>query len=131
VIERPENFDTDGKKIDTLFTGVKDFIGSGYFCRGVYRRKEGVIKKKPLTIATILSGIPAPVDRINQLTEDVEREMADIEAKKNDAPKISTNTQKLKDKYMSELSPKTKKPALDLTVFKGEEFTDEKGPFKF
>ncbi len=80
---------------------------------GVYRRKEGVIKKKPLTIATILSGIPAPVDRINQLDEDVEREMADIVAKR----------------YMSELSLKTKKPALDLTVFKDEEFSDEKGPF--
>lgn len=131
VIERPENFDTDGKKIDTLFTGVKDFIGSGYFCRGVYRRKEGVIKKKPLTIATILSGIPAPVERINQLTEDVEREMADIEAKKNDAPKISANIQKLKERYLAEPALKTKKPALDLTVFKDEEFKDEKGPFKF
>ena len=102
-----------------------------YFCQGVYRRKEGVIKKKPLTIATILSGIPAPVDRINQLTEDVEREMADIEAKKNDAPMILINIQKLKDKYMSEPSLKTKKLALDLTVFKDEEFKDEKGPFRF
>jgi hypothetical protein len=86
VIKRPENFDTDGKKIDTLFTGVKDFIGSGYFC-GAWR-KEGVIKKKSLTIATILSGIQAPV----------EREMADIEVKKNDVPKISANIQKLKEK---------------------------------
>ena len=82
--------------------------------------KEGVIKKKPLTIATILSGIPAPVDRINQLTDDVEREMADIEAKKNDAPKISTNTQKLKEKYMSELSMKIKKPALDLSILRAK-----------
>lgn len=61
----------------------------------------------------------------------LKREMMDIEAKKNDVPKISINIQKLKDQYMSEPSLKTKKPALDLTVFKDEEFKDEKGPFKF
>jgi hypothetical protein len=57
--------------------------------------------------------------------------MEDIEAKKNDAPKNSTGIQKLKVRYMAELSQKTKKLVLDLAVFKDEEVIEEKGPFQF
>jgi cell division GTPase FtsZ len=132
IIERPENFDTDGVKINAMFSGAKEYIGSGYFCRGVYRQREGMIKKKPLTIATILSGIPAPIERINKLAEDVEKERQQLEEKRTQAPKLSVRTEELKKQYFQEAG--LKKPAkvnlVDLTVFNFEEEEDGK-PFKW
>ncbi len=79
IVNRPKSFDQDGKVINQLFNQVKNAIGSGTYAFGVYKGVKNktlinkTIKKiknednNSLEIFTLLSGMPFPKKRANQL----------------------------------------------------------------
>lgn len=86
IIERPVSEDTqDSKIIKNLFKQVKDEIGAGLFCRGVYQSDS---KDNKLKIFIMLSGMPFPVDLIKELQDKANEEMEILKAKKETNQKI-------------------------------------------
>lgn len=88
IVQRPSGFDRGGKEINELFEQIKRQTKSGKFCRGVYYndsifgKAAGVVGQgKPVKISSVVAGVPFPLEVINRLKEQVDREMADIREK--------------------------------------------------
>ncbi len=88
VVQRPTGFDKGGQEINTLFEKMKEQIGSGKFCRGVYyndsildKAAGAVGQGKPVKISSVVAGIPFPVNIVADLKGQVDREIADIKQK--------------------------------------------------
>lgn len=76
IVNRPSEYDKDGKIINQLFDEVKSQIGSGTFCFGVYKGKDGIlnkvketINKNHIEVFTMVSGLPFPQQRADELKE--------------------------------------------------------------
>ena len=75
LIERPVNYDQDGEIIEQTFAELKNLLKSGLLCKGIYNQKKellDIVKRKPVKVHTIISGIPFPISLINKLKEDAE-----------------------------------------------------------
>ena len=125
VIERPKDFDTDGLMIDRLFDEIKVKFGAGAICKGVYPSsltlKETLgIKKKPVTIYLIVSGIPFPLDYLKALGEESRNEIKDLKAKETVTEDLGADFDFIKD-FLRESSDPKPAQKIDLSVFYGKQ----------
>ncbi|MFP4017055.1 MAG: hypothetical protein ACLFUI_08475 [Halanaerobiales bacterium] len=87
VINRPEKY-KDSRAIEHLFAEMNSFIGSGTFAHGIYNTKNNlldrakdIMSKKSIEIFTVLSGMPFPIKRYNQLKQQSEDEINSYKGK--------------------------------------------------
>ncbi|MFW6030456.1 MAG: hypothetical protein ACOCRO_09420, partial [Halanaerobiales bacterium] len=89
MVNRPKSIEGDGDIIDNLKENMMKSIGSGTFAFGRYeedswtdKMKERIsMGNKPLEIYTILSGMPFPIKRFNDLKMMAEKEVEEYKKK--------------------------------------------------
>jgi cell division GTPase FtsZ len=123
IVERPHDFDTDGAMIDRLFTELKNKFQAGLFCRGVYKSnlslKETIsLKRKPVRLVVIVSGIPYPVEFIRDLNVKTAEEIAIVDQKNSKREDLGINMGDI-TKFLQKTNTPPERPekTIDLTVF--------------
>lgn len=87
VVNRPSGYDKDGRAINLLFREIKNYIGAGSLCKGVYsnnNRLAEIVKKPPVEIFTLLAGMPLPYGAIEKLHNVAHQEAKNYKGKEVD-----------------------------------------------
>lgn len=96
VVDRPEGFDHDGQAIKNLLKKMKEFLGYGTFCTGVYKTENGLFNKADsLKMITCISGMSFPQERYNEIEEKALKGAEEYE-NKNQSKNLNPKLDKLK-----------------------------------
>jgi cell division GTPase FtsZ len=125
VVERPRDFDKDGILIDRLFSELKQHFKAGLIATGVYKSSLNLqetlrLKRKPVRIKAVVSGIPFPAAYLKELNEKAQKEIQILEEKEGREEDLGIDLNFLTGflKKSSDAKPAQK---IDLSVFNRRE----------
>jgi hypothetical protein len=121
VVERPQDFDKDGILIDRLFSELKQHFKAGLIATGVYKSNLNLqetlrLKRKPVRIKVVVSGIPFPAAYLKELNESAQKEIQILEEKETREEDLGIDFDLLTD-FLRKSSGFKPAQKIDLSVF--------------
>lgn len=129
MLNRPKSITEDGTIIENLLIQMEGFIGSGTFAHGIYKDKENwkdkinLLEDKPLEVLTVLSGMPFPTKKFQELKKAAEGAIQEYKEKEGD-PDIDFNLGLIK----SYMDGETTCEDIEFSIFQKEEKIEKVQP---